>query len=84
MVMPKNNDQSAVFDTLSLNQAIRRVALPGGQTLVSRPVSAEDVDGLIELYGESTLDELHHRFFAKSRPNRASLERVVTVGERGG
>jgi len=27
MVMPKNNDQSAVFDTLSLNQAIRRVAL---------------------------------------------------------
>jgi DNA polymerase-3 subunit beta len=27
MVMPKNNDRSAVFDTLSLNQAIRRVAL---------------------------------------------------------
>lgn len=27
MVMPKNNDQFAVFDTLSLNQAIRRVAL---------------------------------------------------------
>ena len=27
MVMPKNNDQAAVFDTLSLNQAIRRVAL---------------------------------------------------------
>jgi DNA polymerase-3 subunit beta len=27
MVMPKNNDRSASFDTLSLNQAIRRVAL---------------------------------------------------------
>jgi DNA polymerase-3 subunit beta len=27
MVMPKNNDRSAVFDTLGLNQAIRRVAL---------------------------------------------------------
>ena len=27
MVMPKNNDRSAMFDTLSLNQAIRRVAL---------------------------------------------------------
>jgi len=27
MVMPKNNDQSATFDTTSLNQAIRRVAL---------------------------------------------------------
>src|SRR5207253_5417692 len=27
MVMPKNNDRMAVFDTLSLNQAIRRVAL---------------------------------------------------------
>jgi DNA polymerase-3 subunit beta len=27
MVMPKNNDRSAVFDTQSLNQAIRRVAL---------------------------------------------------------
>jgi DNA polymerase-3 subunit beta len=27
MVMPKNNDRSAAFDTLSLNQAIRRVAL---------------------------------------------------------
>ncbi|MDX6382699.1 MAG: polymerase subunit beta, partial [Blastocatellia bacterium] len=27
MVMPKNNDRSAVFDTTSLNQAIRRVAL---------------------------------------------------------
>src|SRR5215510_8853096 len=27
MVMPKNNDQSATFDTTALNQAIRRVAL---------------------------------------------------------
>src|SRR6266704_4716817 len=27
MVMPKNNDQSAIFDALALNQAIRRVAL---------------------------------------------------------
>jgi DNA polymerase-3 subunit beta len=27
MVMPKNNDRSAIFDTVSLNQAIRRVAL---------------------------------------------------------
>jgi DNA polymerase III subunit beta len=27
MVMPKNNDRSATFDTVSLNQAIRRVAL---------------------------------------------------------
>ncbi len=27
MVMPKNNDQSATFDTIALNQAIRRVAL---------------------------------------------------------
>src|SRR6266446_3390134 len=27
MVMPKNNDRSAVFDTLALNQAVRRVAL---------------------------------------------------------
>src|SRR6266496_3453875 len=27
MVMPKNNDRRAVFDTLSLNHAIRRVAL---------------------------------------------------------
>jgi DNA polymerase III subunit beta len=27
MVMPKNNDRSAVFDTVSLNQAVRRVAL---------------------------------------------------------
>lgn len=27
MVMPKNNDRSAIFDTTSLNQAIRRVAL---------------------------------------------------------
>src|SRR6266516_6903934 len=27
MVMPKNNDRSAVFDTIGLNQAIRRVAL---------------------------------------------------------
>ena len=27
MVMPKGNDRTATFDTLSLNQAIRRVAL---------------------------------------------------------
>jgi len=27
MVMPKNNDQSATFDTSALNQAVRRVAL---------------------------------------------------------
>jgi DNA polymerase-3 subunit beta len=27
MVMPKNNDRSAVFDTVALNQAVKRVAL---------------------------------------------------------
>jgi DNA polymerase III subunit beta len=27
MVMPKNNDRSAIFDTVGLNQAVRRVAL---------------------------------------------------------
>lgn len=27
MVMPKNNDRSAIFDTVALNQAIKRVAL---------------------------------------------------------
>ena len=27
MVMPKNNDRSAMFDTAALNQAVRRVAL---------------------------------------------------------
>src|SRR5437667_69533 len=27
MVMPKNNEQAAVFDTVALNQAVRRVAL---------------------------------------------------------
>lgn len=63
---------------------IRNLELPDGRGLLLRPVSADDVDGLAELYRGLSMEDLHRRFFPISRPNRAFLERVTVVDERGG
>jgi hypothetical protein len=49
-----------------------------------RPVGADDIDGLVGLHHGLTLDEMYHRSFSTRRPDRAYLEKVATVGERGG
>ena len=64
--------------------AIRRVALPGGQTLVLRPVSVDDVDVLVEMHDGLSLGDLRRLFFSTVRPTRTSLEGLATANERGG
>ncbi len=60
------------------------MALPGGQKLVLRPVSVDDVDLLVEMHDGLSLGDLRRRFFSTARPDRDSLERLATAGERGG
>lgn len=64
--------------------ATRRIALPGGRTLVVRPVVLNDVDGLAELYHGLTETDLYCRFFSAYHPDRRFLERVATAADRGG
>lgn len=69
---------------LAASTSPRRVALPDGRVLVVRPVTAEDVDGLAELYARLSDADRHRRFFSTYHPDRAFLYRMATVGDRGG
>lgn len=62
----------------------RRVTLPQGRTLVLRPVSPDDVDGLAALYEGLSADDLYRRFFSGFRPSRGFLQREARIAARGG
>lgn len=62
----------------------RSIALPGGRTLVIRPVTPADVDGLVALYEGLDLQDTYRRFFSSFRPRRAFFEQMATAAERGG
>lgn len=62
----------------------RLAALAGGGQLRVRPMVAADVDGLADLYARLDDDGRYRRFFSMYRPDRAFVERMVTVRERGG
>jgi hypothetical protein len=62
----------------------RRTVLPDGRTLVVRAVTADDVDGLADLYGGLSDDDVYRRFFSAYHPDRRFFERVASASDRGG
>jgi hypothetical protein len=62
----------------------RRLDLGDGRTLVVRPVGRGDTEGLGRLYAGLSIDDLHNRFFSVFHPDRAFLERMASVADRGG
>jgi len=61
----------------------RRIALPDGRTMVVRPTTPADVDGLSLLYAGLSVDDLHLRFFAVHHPPRKFFERLATAAVEG-
>jgi hypothetical protein len=61
-----------------------RIALPEGRTLVVRPIEPSDAAGLGALYDGLTPEDRHRRFFSVLRPPPRLLERMATIGDRGG
>lgn len=60
------------------------VALPSGERLVIRDVTAADVAGLGRLFASLSEEDRYRRFFSCFHPDDRFLRRLVTVGERGG
>jgi RimJ/RimL family protein N-acetyltransferase len=62
----------------------RRVPLPGGRTLIVRPLGREDAAALATLYAELDADDRYRRFFSAFSPPPDFIERMATVADRGG
>jgi hypothetical protein len=58
--------------------------LSRGRSLLIRPVTAEDLDGLVQLYDALSDEDRYRRFFSLYRPERAFFEAMASVAERGG
>jgi len=61
----------------------REIALPGGRTMVVRPTTPADVDGLSLLYAGLSIDDLHLRFFAVYHPPRKFFEHLAHAAADG-
>jgi hypothetical protein len=61
----------------------RRVSLPGARTLLVRPVSDDDLDGLAALY-ERVGGGLHRHVVSTRRSDRGLAQRLATIDSRGG
>lgn len=71
-------------DVQTLTAARRVAKIAGGQTLVVRRATADDVDAITALYGELTPDDLYRRFFCGSPPPRTLIEGWVAMdGDAG-
>ena len=57
---------------------------PGNGRVVIRPVEAADAGKLAALFDGLAADDRQRRFFQQYHPRRDFIERMVTVGERGG
>lgn len=68
----------------ALGPGRRTAAIAGGGQVCIRPVEPEDVDALLDLYARLEGDARYRRFFSMYRPDRAFVERMTTVRERGG
>ena len=64
-------------------EASRRIGLPDGRTMVVRPTTPADVDGLSLLYAGLSADDLHLRFFAAYHPPRKFFERLAAAAAEG-
>jgi L-amino acid N-acyltransferase YncA len=62
----------------------RVVALPDRRTVTVRPATRADVDGLARLYESLSAEDRRRRFFTRSDPPLALLERFVDATERDG
>jgi hypothetical protein len=62
----------------------RHVKLPRGGTLVVRPSTPTDVDGLTTLYDSLDSDDRYRRFFNVYHPPRTFFERMASIADRGG
>lgn len=62
----------------------RFAALAGGRALRIRPVGPSDAGALAGLYLRLDDDARYRRFFSMYRPDRAFVERMVAVRDRGG
>jgi hypothetical protein len=60
-----------------------RVALGGGRTLIVRPVTPGDAEGLLSLYRSLPEMDLYRRFFQAHLPPRTSIEKMARAGLRG-
>ena len=58
--------------------------LSHGRSLMVRPATVADVDGLIALYDDLDPDDRYRRFFSGFQPDRRFIERMTTAAERGG
>jgi RimJ/RimL family protein N-acetyltransferase len=61
-----------------------RARSAGGQRLVIRAVTSDDVDKLIALFDDLDADDRHNRFFGHFRPPREFVERIAAADEHGG
>jgi len=61
----------------------RTIALTGQHTMVVRPTTPDDVDGLTRLYAGLSADDLHLRFFAVYHPPTTFFERLARVAVDG-
>lgn len=64
--------------------AERGIPLPGGRTLLIRPVRPADVEGISALYESLGEDDLYFRFFQCHAPPAEIVEKMANPGERGG
>jgi len=62
----------------------RSIPLPGGRTVIVRPVAEDDVDGLAALYTTLGEEDLYRRFFQAHVPSVRTLQHMVRVHDRGG
>jgi hypothetical protein len=54
------------------------------QRLIIRQVAVGDAEQLATLYDSLDIDDRHRRFFSAYRPRPEDIERMTTVGQRGG
>jgi hypothetical protein len=62
----------------------RHVTLTDGRTLIVRPATPADIDGVSALYQQLDPEDRHRRFFSAFQPPHAFLERLTTAADRGG
>ena len=81
---PGGADCVALAAPRSPRPRTRRIALPGGRTLVVRPIRPGDAPALVTLYAGLPYEDVFCRFFSGRPPPATFVERMTRVAERGG
>ena len=64
--------------------AARQVSLPGGRSIIIRPVRGNDDAGLAALYDTLSDEDRHRRFFSNYHPRSTFFTDMATVQDRRG